>query len=86
MYAVFRADTADHLGEAIASALSSIADRFRGDAASMTDATKTGAAEAKVGHDALRRLSREVQRSEARRLEFFHKSIIGSRRGEPYPT
>ena len=53
--------TADHLGEAIASALSSIADRFRGDAGSMTDATKIGAAAAKVGNDALRRLSREVQ-------------------------
>jgi ElaB/YqjD/DUF883 family membrane-anchored ribosome-binding protein len=51
----------DHLGEAIASALSSIADRFRGDAGSMTDATKIGAAAAKVGNEALRRLSREVQ-------------------------
>ena len=53
--------TADHLGEAIASALSRIADRFRGNAGSMTDATKIGAAAAKLGNDALRRLSREVQ-------------------------
>jgi hypothetical protein len=32
-----------------------------GDAGSMTDATKIGAATAKGGNDALRRLSREVQ-------------------------
>lgn len=53
--------TADHLGEAIGSALSSIVDRFRGNAGSMTDAPKIGAAAAKLGNDALRRLSREVQ-------------------------
>jgi hypothetical protein len=52
--------TADHLGEAIASALSSIADHFRADVGPMTDATKIGAAAAKVGNDALRRLSREA--------------------------
>jgi ElaB/YqjD/DUF883 family membrane-anchored ribosome-binding protein len=53
--------TADHLGDAIASVLSSIADRFRGDAGSMIDPAKIGTAAAKVGNDALRRLSREVE-------------------------
>ena len=40
--------TADHVGETVAAVLSSIADRFRGGAYSMSD-------------DALRRLSKEVE-------------------------
>lgn len=53
---------ADHVGENIASALSSIADRFRGGANSMSDeAVKLGGEAAKLGNDALRRLSKEVE-------------------------
>jgi ElaB/YqjD/DUF883 family membrane-anchored ribosome-binding protein len=54
--------TADHVGETIASALSSIADRFRRGANSMSDeAAKIGSGTAKLGNDALRRLSKEVE-------------------------
>jgi ElaB/YqjD/DUF883 family membrane-anchored ribosome-binding protein len=57
-----QAQTADHVGETIASALSSIADRFRGGANSMSDeAAKLGSGAAKLGNDALRRLSKEVE-------------------------
>jgi ElaB/YqjD/DUF883 family membrane-anchored ribosome-binding protein len=56
------AQTADHLGEAIAAALSSIAERFRGDAGAVTDeAARIGNAAAKLGNDALNRLSKEVE-------------------------
>ena len=54
-------ETADHVGETIASAFGSIADRFRGGANSMGDeALKLGSEAAKLGNDALRRLSKEV--------------------------
>jgi len=54
--------TADHVGETVASVLSSIADRFRGGADSMGDeAAKFGSEAAKLGNDALRRLSKEVE-------------------------
>ena len=57
-----QAQTADHVGETIASALSSIADRFRRGANSMSDeAAKIGSGAAKLGNDALRRLSKEVE-------------------------
>jgi ElaB/YqjD/DUF883 family membrane-anchored ribosome-binding protein len=55
-------NTADHVGEAIASALGSIADRFRGDGKIMSDeAARLSNAAAKLGNDALRRLSKEVE-------------------------
>ena len=51
-----------HVAENIASALSGIADRFRGGANSMGDeAVKLGNEAAKLGNDALRRLSKEVE-------------------------
>ena len=54
--------TADHVGETVAAALSSIADRFRGGANSMSDeATKFGSEAAKLGNHALHRLSKEVE-------------------------
>jgi ElaB/YqjD/DUF883 family membrane-anchored ribosome-binding protein len=54
--------TADQVGEVIASALSGIAERFRGDAGAMTDeAAKIRTAAAKLGNDALHRLSKEVE-------------------------
>ena len=54
-------ETADHLGETIASVLGSIADRFRVGANSMGDeAVKIGNEAAKVGNDVVRRLSKEV--------------------------
>jgi ElaB/YqjD/DUF883 family membrane-anchored ribosome-binding protein len=54
--------TADHVGETIASVLSGIADRFRGGANSMSDeAAKFGSEAAKIGNHALRRLSKEVE-------------------------
>jgi ElaB/YqjD/DUF883 family membrane-anchored ribosome-binding protein len=46
---------AEGIGEAVASALSSMADRFRG------NGTFVGSEAAKLGNDALRRLSREVE-------------------------
>ena len=48
------AEIVERVGAAIAPVLSSIADRFRGGAHSMTDEA------AKLGNDALRRLSNEV--------------------------
>ncbi len=54
--------TADHVGETIASALSGIADRFRGGTNSMSDeAAKFGSEAAKLGNNALHRLSKEVE-------------------------
>jgi ElaB/YqjD/DUF883 family membrane-anchored ribosome-binding protein len=54
--------TADHVGETVAAALSSIAERFRGGANSMSDeATKFGSEAAKLGNHALHRLSKEVE-------------------------
>lgn len=53
---------ADRAGDVIASALGSIVDRFRGDSDSIGDAaTKIGGQAAKIGDDALRRLSKEVE-------------------------
>ena len=49
------AEVAERTGAAIAPVLSSIADRFRGGAHSMSDEA------AKLGNDALRRLSNEVE-------------------------
>jgi ElaB/YqjD/DUF883 family membrane-anchored ribosome-binding protein len=49
------AEVAERAGAAIAPVLSSIADRFRGGAHSMSDEA------AKLGNDALRRLSNEVE-------------------------
>jgi ElaB/YqjD/DUF883 family membrane-anchored ribosome-binding protein len=52
----------DSVGETIASALSGIADRFRGGANSMGDeAANLGSEVAKLGNDAWRRLSKEVE-------------------------
>jgi ElaB/YqjD/DUF883 family membrane-anchored ribosome-binding protein len=54
--------TADHVGETISSALSGIADRFRGGANSMShEAAKFGSDAAKLGNDALHRLAKEVE-------------------------
>jgi ElaB/YqjD/DUF883 family membrane-anchored ribosome-binding protein len=51
----------DQIGEAVASVLSNIAERFRGSAGSMSDeASKFGSDAAALGIDALRRLSKEV--------------------------
>ena len=53
---------ADHVGETVAAALSSIADRFRGGANSVSDeAAKIGSETAKLGNGLLRRLSKEVE-------------------------
>jgi len=53
---------ADHVGETVASALSSMADQFREGANSMgEEATKVGSDAGKLGNDALRRLSKEVE-------------------------
>jgi ElaB/YqjD/DUF883 family membrane-anchored ribosome-binding protein len=51
---------ADHVGEAIASTLDRVADRFR-DGALGDEAAKMGAEAVKLGDAALRRLSREVE-------------------------
>jgi ElaB/YqjD/DUF883 family membrane-anchored ribosome-binding protein len=54
--------TADHVGETVATALSSIADRFREGANSMSDeVAKIGSEGARLGNDALRRLTKEVE-------------------------
>src|ERR1700738_2041173 len=54
--------TADHVGETVAAALSSIADRFGGGANSVSDeAAKFGSEAAKLGNHALHRLSNEVE-------------------------
>ena len=56
------AQAADRVGETIASALTSMAERFRGGAGSMGDeAARIGSEAAKLGNDALRRLSDEVE-------------------------
>lgn len=53
---------ADRVGEGVASALTSIAQRLRGSANSVGDeALKLGNEAAKLGNDALRRLSRQVE-------------------------
>jgi len=52
---VSTAEVVERVGAAIAPVLSSIADRFRGGAPSMSDEA------AKLGNDALRRLSNEVE-------------------------
>jgi ElaB/YqjD/DUF883 family membrane-anchored ribosome-binding protein len=53
---------ADRVGEGIASALTSIAQRLRGGANSVSDeALKLGNEAAKLGNDAVRRLSRQVE-------------------------
>jgi ElaB/YqjD/DUF883 family membrane-anchored ribosome-binding protein len=53
--------TADQVGDSIASALSSIAERLRGSAdATGDEAAKIGSEAARLGNDALRRLSKEV--------------------------
>jgi ElaB/YqjD/DUF883 family membrane-anchored ribosome-binding protein len=49
----------DRVGDSIASALTNIADRFRGGVGD--EAARIGNEAAKVGNDALRRLSREVE-------------------------
>jgi ElaB/YqjD/DUF883 family membrane-anchored ribosome-binding protein len=54
--------TADHVGETVAAALSSIADRFRRGANSVSDeAAKFGREAAKLGNHALHGLSNEVE-------------------------
>ena len=54
-------ETADQVGDSIASALSSIAERLRGGADSMRgEAAKIGSEAAKLGNDALHRLGKEV--------------------------
>ena len=54
--------TADHVGDVIASALSGIAERFRGDASGMAEeAAKLGSVAAKLGNNALHRVSKEVE-------------------------
>jgi ElaB/YqjD/DUF883 family membrane-anchored ribosome-binding protein len=50
----------NQVGEAVASVLDRVADRFR-DGAFEDQAAKIGAEAAKIGNDALRRLSREVE-------------------------
>ncbi len=56
------AQSADRVGETIASALNGMAERFRGGANSMRDeAAKIGSEAAKLGNAALRRLSNEVE-------------------------
>ena len=56
------AEVAERAGAAIAPVLSSIADRFRGGAHSMSDeAAKFGSEAAKLGNHALHRLSKEVE-------------------------
>jgi ElaB/YqjD/DUF883 family membrane-anchored ribosome-binding protein len=57
------AQAADRVGEGIASALTSIAERFRGGASSVSDeAARIGNEAAELGNEALRRASREVER------------------------
>lgn len=55
-------DTADHVGHIIASALKGTANRFREGAHSVNDkAVNMGSEAAKLGNDALRRLSEEIE-------------------------
>jgi ElaB/YqjD/DUF883 family membrane-anchored ribosome-binding protein len=52
----------DHVGDTVASVLSSLVEQFRGGASSMGgEAAKFGNEAAKLGNDALRRLSKEVE-------------------------
>ena len=53
--------TADHVTETVASVLDSLADRFRG-VSIRDEAAKFGGDTARIGNDALRRLSEEVER------------------------
>jgi ElaB/YqjD/DUF883 family membrane-anchored ribosome-binding protein len=56
------AEAADHIGERIAASLTNIAEQFRGGANTVSDeAVRIGGEAAKLGNDALRRLSREVE-------------------------
>ena len=56
-------ETADRVGEAVGTALTSIAERFRNRAGSVTDeAARLGGEAAKLSNVALRRLSNEVER------------------------
>jgi ElaB/YqjD/DUF883 family membrane-anchored ribosome-binding protein len=57
------AQAADRVGEGIASALTSIAERFRGGANTVSDeAVRIGNEAAELGNEALRRVAREVER------------------------
>jgi hypothetical protein len=55
------AQAANDVADALASALSAVADRFRGGTVSLGDAAKIGNEAARLGNDALRRLSKEVE-------------------------
>jgi ElaB/YqjD/DUF883 family membrane-anchored ribosome-binding protein len=55
------AQAANDVAEAVASALSAVADRFRAGTVSIGDAAKIGNEAARLGNDALRRLSKEVE-------------------------
>ena len=52
--------TADHVTETVASVLANLADRFRG-VSIRDEAAKFGGDTARIGNDALRRLSEEVE-------------------------
>ena len=54
-------DAADRLGEILAAALSSVAERFRGGAHLRGEAARLSGEAAKIGTDTLRRLSHEVE-------------------------
>ena len=57
------AQAADQVGETVASALTSIAERFRGGAGIAGDeAVRLGNEAAELGNEALRRIAREVER------------------------
>ena len=57
------AQAADRVGDGIATALTSIAERFRGGAGSVSDeAVRIGTEAAELGNEALRRVTREVER------------------------
>ena len=57
------AQTADSVGETVATALTGMAERFRNHAGSISDeAARFGGEAAKLGNVALRRLSNEVER------------------------
>ena len=57
------AQTAERVGDTVATALTGMAERFRNHAGSMGDeAARFGGEAAKLGNDALRRLSNEVER------------------------
>jgi ElaB/YqjD/DUF883 family membrane-anchored ribosome-binding protein len=57
------ADATDNVSDAIASALAGIATRFRGDGGAISEeAARVGTAAAKLGGEALQRLSKEAER------------------------